>query len=496
METRKRYVFILLFILFATLPYFLYLSASIFVDEGLFMFVGSKIVQGSIPYHDYIDSKPPGIFYLLAFVFSIFGKSMYVARATLFFFNTLSAIILFLIGKRLWNEKVGMLSSILFLIGVSIPAFHGYHVITDPFMVFFGLLAVLFFFQSKERAIYLILSGIALGLSVIFKQIAGLLLLTILFFYLSKLHIPENRTRAYLRNFIRSMSLISSGFFIPLLLVSFYFFSANALSDMIYWTIVAPIKLYGHTFELLRLGYGFVSYSVVWIFAFVSVLTICYEFITKRGVDKEIFMVIWWICSLYPLTIRQSGLYFIQILAPACLLSSMLLIKIRQMEINYLKIFSLICVFSLTFSSIGVIGYTGYLFQKGSPLYFNEQLQTANYIKSHTAENEKIFVFIYQPSIYFLSDRDPPTEHLDLFTDMFYKNRENSIIEQIRENNVKYIIMADNMGVIERMISNESSPSERALRRASHIYNFILNNYNLEESFGSYEVYKKRNIPF
>lgn len=193
-------------------------------------------------------------------------------------------------------------------------------------------------------------------------------------------------------------------------------------------------------------------------------------------------------------------------LPPACLLASISLIKIYPMlctlkisgseEINYLKIFAIICSFSLIFSTVGVISSSGYLFQKGNSLNFNEQMQTADYIRSHTAENEKIFVFSFEPSIYFLSDRDPPTEYVDLAEPMFYdENTENRVIEQIKVNNVTYIVLTVYRGAVERGVIEGvfGGKLARSPCEPPHIYEFIQDNYKIEKSIGPFDIYRKRN---
>lgn len=485
----KKPVYIVMFTLLAIMPFFLYLRGSLGVDEASYMFVGNSILHGSIVYKDCLTCKLPGAQYLLALVFFTFGKSFYAARAVLFIFNALSAIILFLIGRKLWNKETGMVSSILFLIGISIPAYEGYYVMTEPFMVFFGLLGILLFFKS-EHWIYLILSGFLIGVSTLFKQSGALFLAAIFIFYLLKLWIPVNRTKDYLKDCTKNLSLIICSFSIPILIVVFYFWSLGALDGLIYWVFTYVSKDYGRSFYLSNIFYQFIAYSILWVLSFVSILFIAYEYITKKSRDVELFTVILFLVFLYPFTIRQYGHYVIQILPPACLLASIALIKLYPIlslrsikeslsKLNHLKIFAIVCLLGLILSSFAVTAYNEYGLQKSRSNLFDAQLNTAEYIKAHTSANEKILSFNYEPSIYFLSDRNPPVEFM--YVRGSGSNKDYYIIQQIKENNVRYITVCD-----DRVVDGKS------IYHNSAIYEFILENYEIEKTIGVFDIYKKK----
>ena len=495
----KTLAFVSIFVSLAILPFFLYLHGSLSPDGSFYMFIANSILYGSVLQKDYYNAGAyPAFYYLLALVFSIFGKSFYAARAVTFIFNALSAVIIFLIGKKLWNKETGMVASILFLIGISIPAYEGYYVLTEPFMVFFGLLGVLLFFKS-ERWIYLILSGILFGVSALSKYPGGLFLAAIFVFYLLKLWIPENRTKIYIKKSIKNLFLIACGFLVPILLGAFYFWSVGALDSFVYRTALFIISRYGRSFDIFSIVYQFLSYSIVWILSSVSISIIAYEFITKKSKDKELFTIIWLFAFLYTFTARQFGHYVVQILPPACLLASVALMKIYPIlsfksvkeslsKREHLKIFVIICIVALVMSSVAADAYGGYRLQKNRLIWFDEQLQTAEYIKSHTSPNEKILSFSYEPSIYFLSDRNPPTEFLFLGKSVVDEEREYHIIDQIKESNIRYITVCNYYSFIQNqtlIINNKSSMSQ-------HIYEFIIDNYVKETSIGRFDVYRKK----
>jgi len=475
----KRYIFIVIFILLVILSFLLFIRLGLDYDESVFLFYGDSILHGSILYKDCIDIKPPGIFYLLALIFFIFGKSVYAAKSVHFMVCGLSAVILFLIGKKLWNEDIGMLSSILFLFGTLMQAYTLYAIRTDIFMVLFGLLGFLLFFKSIEKDVYLIPSGMSIGLSTLFKQPGGLFLLTILLFSIFKLW-RQRKTSLHLKNNIKRISLIFSGFFVPIIIVASYFWFVGALDNLIYWSLLYSLTEYGRSLApVINLMYNFLSYSIVWVFSFVSLLIICYKFISRMAEDREIFIAIWFLLSLYPLTIKQDGDYFVLILPAACLLSSLALIEIYPIlslksirnslsKIEYQKIFTVICIFLLIFITTSTVIYGEYKLQNERAPLYNEEREVADFIQSHTTENEMILS--NSPSIYFLSGRMPPISYSSVkpFGD---------VIEQIKKNDIhtNYIV------IYKDKISNEGEK----------IYEFIRSNYKIEKQIGKFDIYKR-----
>ena len=104
------YVFVILFLILFTL-HILFLYKPISRDAGAYLTIASGILKGKLPYVDYFDHKPPGIYYCISFFLSI-EKTIYAAKIGTMLFNITTALILFFIGKKFWNKEIGALSSI------------------------------------------------------------------------------------------------------------------------------------------------------------------------------------------------------------------------------------------------------------------------------------------------------------------------------------------------------------------------------------------------
>lgn len=51
----------------------LYLNVPLHFDEGIYLTIGEQIAAGETLYADFADHKPPGIFYLAAVIYELFG---------------------------------------------------------------------------------------------------------------------------------------------------------------------------------------------------------------------------------------------------------------------------------------------------------------------------------------------------------------------------------------------------------------------------------------
>ena len=439
----------------------------------------------------------PGIFYLLSLLFSVFGESIYVARSASFVANALSAVLLLLIGKKLWSEREGMLASLLFLVAVLIPDFQAFQAVTEPFMVLFALLGVLFFLRSQEhsvysqeRSVYLILTGIAIALSLLFKWFAAFAVLGIVVFYLCEPWSRCKHTGECLMNSAKELLLMLLGFLIPIISVAGYFAATGALG---YYIDDQIAGLMGYNYKLRWPMRHFQAYLIVWVFSGISVLAITYEFVAKRIRTKEFFIATWFMFSLLILLHPGFGKHLIPLLTVACLLASAplisassVLLRIRSVknslaQRDYVKIAAMVCmciiILFLVVSTISVAVNHVQSYQRNKMSLLDDQVQTANYIQSHTEETEKIYVFPNGPEIHFLSGRYPPARFL--WTHPVHvpdETAESDFIDRLEESNLKYIV---------------SYHGHLTKPYFQHLTKYIRDNYQLETTIGPYYIYRK-----
>jgi 4-amino-4-deoxy-L-arabinose transferase-like glycosyltransferase len=129
--------------------------------------------------------KPPLIIWLMSFSLRVFEQN-FATRFWSALFGVLSIVLVFYIGKLLFNRIAGILSATILLTFSNFYAYARLGWLDVPLTFF--LLGSIYFFMMSEKAKkekqYAILSGIFFGLALMTKQIAALLIPIIIFFYL------------------------------------------------------------------------------------------------------------------------------------------------------------------------------------------------------------------------------------------------------------------------------------------------------------------------
>ncbi|TSC80080.1 MAG: hypothetical protein G01um101429_284 [Parcubacteria group bacterium Gr01-1014_29] len=129
-------------------------------------------------FHDH----PPLVFLIQHVFMRIFGETPFTFRLPSALFGIASVYLLYLIGKHLYSEKVGLFAAA--FLGVTVN-----HVVIsrlglqESYVIFFILLAIFFFIRAGEQQKFYIGVGAALGLAALTKY-TTLILLPIFFTYL------------------------------------------------------------------------------------------------------------------------------------------------------------------------------------------------------------------------------------------------------------------------------------------------------------------------
>ena len=130
--------------------------------------------------------KPPLFMWLMSLAYQVFGVNNFASRLWSPVFGTLSLVLVFYLGKKLYNLYVGFLSALILGTFTTFYVF-ARHAMTDVPFVFF-LLASIYFLLLSEKSEganrYAALGGLFFGLAFMTKQIVALLIPLIVFSYL------------------------------------------------------------------------------------------------------------------------------------------------------------------------------------------------------------------------------------------------------------------------------------------------------------------------
>ncbi len=223
----KKIFLVLAFSLIARIVYFFY-DQNIWWDAAVYLSMGKFIFSyGTLGFWEPI--RP------LLWPF-ILGYGWWIGISPVIWghiFSTLFSLggiyLVYLIGKKLYNEEIGILSAILISFTWTFFLFNA-RLYTEIPAVFFMLLAVYCFLEEKN-----ILSGVFLGLAVMSKFPAGLLFVILIIFSFKKI------TK------LLELLIGFSVFVVPYLVFNYFY--------------------YGDAFAIILFAQEFLKYAGIWIFS-------------------------------------------------------------------------------------------------------------------------------------------------------------------------------------------------------------------------------------
>jgi Dolichyl-phosphate-mannose-protein mannosyltransferase len=145
-------------------------------DEGEYAYIAWRIGHHELPYRDWVDQKPPGIFWVYRLALSLPFEPIRAVHLMGLVFSAASACALFFLASRFMKRFWATIAAVLFAILSADPLAEGTTANTELFMLLpliLSQIALLSAVSENVRRIPLALSAGALtGIAVAFKQVA------------------------------------------------------------------------------------------------------------------------------------------------------------------------------------------------------------------------------------------------------------------------------------------------------------------------------------
>ncbi len=456
-------------------------------DEGSFLYFGWMIVKGRVLYRDLFNEKAPGVFFIAAFIFFLFGKNIFAVRILSMFLSILTALIIFKIGVKINNPLMGLISAILYEFE-PISLHYSTIVFTETFMIFFIVLAVYFYIPAHEKNSYrhYLFVGSLIGLSAIMRQTGAILLVVII------LHRFYNRDTP--KRLLQSIGMLIIGVLISIIPIIIYFQAVNALTDAVYDIILYKLS-YSYGFTLFKtleifINQVFLQNVILWIVGLGGAL-----FALERRKQYDFFLVAWFLISFLVIIVMSTPYdhYYIQGMPAISLLGGIFVEKLINIHENIVKgnsqsialastIKWLLVSFALIGSLMyGVSLYSDMKYAHGLPY----QIEAADYIKSHTSPDETILS--PDAAYYLLTDRENKYKLAQLSAGNIESFGISDLPQFLESRQIRYIIF-DQYSVRwrfnEETYRNFFNDEIRAVE-VKIVFEWILENYVLEKTFGS-----------
>ena len=437
------------------------------LDEGNYATIGMIISRGGVLYRDIGDSKPPLIYYINALISLVFGSNLPVLRVIFAVASGVTGVFVFLIAKKVYGAKAGIISAYLFVL-FSSSTLWGYHSPTNIYSSLMESIAtyalIVAFFGKEREATYTIVAGVFVALSALIRQTSILLFVAIVVWWLIRFFRYESSSVSEtLKKTLRRVSLVVLGGSLVFLPIIFYFIEVSGFDDMIYWVLMEPLPgMVEHTPWTI---WAKVQWYIVMVLTtqplLLLVLTVAEDEIRHRV--EGTLMFLWMVLPgvfFFLLPIPGYVHYYYQILPPLCIVAGKALMSLnrdwkqmfviaprkgfRKIMPNRKQLITTLLVISVISSLVfNIVAGQGYVCRYDSQV----AMKTADFIKNQTASNESIFVFEFWvkigPLIYYLSERCPPVPRPFFFTytangitSLDVENVEKALLDK----DVKYVV--------------------------------------------------------
>jgi outer membrane protein assembly factor BamB len=255
--------------------------------------------------------KPPLIMWLMSLSYQVFGVNNFATRFWSPVFGTWSLILVFYLGKELFNLYVGFISALVLGTFVTFYSF-ARHAMTDVPLVFFILASIYFLLLSEKTKThrYAALSGLFFGSAFMTKQVQALLIPVIVFVYL----VATQRSLKFLctKRFTLfwGVALLT---FAPWLIYMNTRFGAEFWQWFFVYSGIrrTVVPLEGHVGSyLFYFHYLANNENMLWIIILPFAVGICvYNSIVKH-LKQDLLLLGWMIIVLVILTFAQTKIYW------------------------------------------------------------------------------------------------------------------------------------------------------------------------------------------
>lgn len=399
--------------------------------------------NGFKPYSQILDQHFPGLLFLPINFDNLGMNNEIIARIwSVGIIIIIHLLLFFIASKILKDERKALLVNILYLIWQ--PFFEGWVLWIDSLLPLLLLPAFYYFYKNK-----LFLSGLLLGIGIVFKQTLIPLCFLILIYCLW-----ENKS-------LNQIKRLLTGMLIPIVLIIIYLTGIGVLKDFWYWTIVFNLTTYAKFGTSTPPTFGYVT-RVLFVYS-VSALSIFNK--DKRFIN---ILFIFLLGSLAGIFDRADFVHFQPSLPFALLATTLGFYQLRRNKFFklYIILYLLIASWWLNIFYKGHIGNRIFFFDDKTKMITNE-------IKQLTKKEDKIFIFGAAPNIYQMTERLPAGDIFVYQFPWFLKIAGDRILQGL-EKDKPNIIVSDRSTVIENQpITDFAKNIDQYIQKNYEVINWV-----------------------
>jgi hypothetical protein len=430
-------------------------------DEGEYAYAGQLILQGIPPYAQVYNMKLPGIYAAYALIMSVFGETRVAIHLGLLIINAVTALLLFLLGRKLFNAFAGLTAAASFALLSMGQQVQGIFANAEHFVILpaMGGILLLVYAVESNKLSTLLAGSVLLGVGFIMKQHGAAFIAfggLYLFFKLI-----NDKPLNWMSLSTKCLVFIA-GALLPFALTCLILLQAGVFDKFWFWTIDYASQYVSSTpletgMGKLKHRLGTVAGSAIWVWiiaAFGLTSLIWNKKSRNTLLFSSLFLVFSFLATIPGFYFRPH--YFILILPAVAYMAGIGaaslydLISRKNMHPATLLIPVLLVLTAIFHGG----------FQQRQFLFFTEpdaasrmtyglnpfpeSIEIARFIRENSNEKDRIAVIGSEPQIYFYSNRRGATGHIYTYalmeTHPFALTMQKEMIREIESVKPRYLI--------------------------------------------------------
>ncbi len=493
-------------------------------DLAVFIQAGEKIAGGGKPYVDFIDIKPPAIYYIYAFIYTVFGKSEPALRFFDFIIQLFTVTgLYYLLKNNLSSKFTAIAAALVYAISYTTLA-HNQTAQVESFIPLLSVSMIYFAIKRPEKKVNIILVGTLAGIITALKTSMGFVVFLI---PLTDYLLNDKDLKMIASRFL----LVLYGFLPVLLLAALPFFDGeirNGFANVLaYWKFYAqfpPLETAFIRDTIKQVGIFFgdkfsLLFSLLLFFGLFKTLKNSKAEIGKNTYQFFAFALAMLILLSLSILIERK-FFFYHYVRLYALFAIFISIGAEQLFNDAKRVISLNKKFTLALILVALffivmsplprfvsllVPTANYFLDKdkyneyytryyaGGVVLRKEQMQTANYILRNSSGNDKVLVVSVASSIlnYYLGDLALNKFALSCFyiSDPGIPQWRKDALEQLKRSN--RLVLQEND--INYMANRHYITSRRYFLSNMPYKKYVKEHFRLDTTIGDFYIYKKTN---
>jgi hypothetical protein len=497
-------------------------------DQSIYATVGQGLLSGKLPYRDFWDFKPPGIFFVFAGAEWLFGHNMASPRIVEAVGLVLMAIAMTKLSERWFGSRLpGLFGAVIAAtVHLELDFWHsGQPETFGGMLTIFALYLVTTRATLWRRHLYWAIAGGLLGAAALMKPPLGGTAV-VLAAYLAKNHLATDR-----RGTIWGLASMVAGAILPLLLCVLWFWAKGGLPAMV-WTLRDYVPGYtalgwqGEHHALEMFYYAAVE-SLTRFSAWIAIGTAALFLLPRQSTDeiKEVLLLFGCVVVQVAGVAMQAKFfqYHYGATTPLLALASglgwyKLWVRAWVRRPGYVILLGAVAVFAL-FMRKPVQDVPGTVPERSlSRLKFLLRMdefdtrqkldqaltraadydlasdhRVAEWVSAHSSPQESILVWGFEPSIYWFSGRAPATRFIYNVAQRSRWQTETSqrlFIDEVRQRRPKLVIVQHND--VFPGVTGDVTDSFADLPRFTALNDYVTEFYSFVATLDDFDLFERK----